>query len=362
VLLPMRPGLAASLLFTGLNALLLEVVRSRSTGTPFDGAVLPAGLWAAIHDNNKTQRLLEQLNAAIDELSAPERAELLAAVERAQTIRPLFCDRALNAPEIPAALRDPLWAFTSNLFSHTAKLVGVTAACGEAVMDHYQRYAADAPPGNGNVCGMCGTEYLAQRRTGIGAAEQWRAPYDHLLAEAKYPLFAVHPENLLPVCRSCNEKAKLAKDLLFDDDGHRRVCFDPWSEDAHDQVNLIGEFQDLLPRVSMTMTGPSRDHQDKLITWNAVYRIKERVEGEFLSLREKLAEDLNIQDLEAFKKSLADKAGARSEAARLTPGNFWRGLLYRSLLSLPDDLLEQLRSFSEAGVDPDGDAAAVFGI
>lgn len=362
MLLPMRPGLAASLLFAGLNALLLEVVRSRSTGAPFDGAVLPAGLWAAIHDNNKTHRLLGQLNAAIDQLSAPERAELHSAVERAQTIRPLFSDRALNAPEIPAALRDPLRAFTSHLFSHTAKLVKVTAACGEAVTDHYQRYAADAPPGNGNVCGMCGTEYLAQRRAGIDAAKQWRAPYDHLLAEAKYPLFAVHPENLLPVCRTCNEKAKLAKDLLHDDDGQRRVCFDPWCEDAHDQVSLVTEFQDLSPRIFMTLTGQNQHHQDKLVTWNDVYRIRERVEGEFLSFREKLAEDLNIEDLESFRESLTDRATARRNAERVTPGNFWRALLYSSLLSLPDHPLEQLRSLCAAGLDPDGDAAATFGI
>jgi hypothetical protein len=93
-----------------------------------------------------------------------------------------------------------------------------------------------------------------------------------------------------------------------------------------------------------------------------VYRIRERVEGEFLSLREKLAEDLNIQDLESFRESLTDRATTRRNAERVSPGNFWRGLLYGSLLSLPDDLLEQLRSLCAAGLDPDGDAAVTFGI
>ena len=59
--------------------------------------------------------------------------------------------------------------------------------------------------------------------------EQWRGPYDHLLAKDHYPLYGIHPKNLLPICHTCNSKAKHAKDLLIKD-GNRRLSFSPWSE------------------------------------------------------------------------------------------------------------------------------------
>ncbi|WP_285352521.1 hypothetical protein [Pseudomonas sp. ME-P-057] len=229
-------------------------------------------------------------------------------------------------------------------------------------MDHYNRYNADPPPGNGNVCGMCATELLAQRQNRVAAEDQWRAPYDHLLAKEKYPQFGVDPDNLLPTCHTCNSKAKLAKDLLRDPEGLRRTCFDPWSESAHEQVALQVEFLDILPIATWTMTPIDPINQSKLTTWNEIYRIKERIEGEFLSLREKLTEDLDVRDLAVFKNSIEHKARVRLSSARLTPYNYWRGLLYSSLLRLPDQLLERLRAFCLDGLDPNGDAAATYGV
>lgn len=209
---------------------------------------------------------------------------------------------------------------------------------------------------------MCATEQLAQRRHHVEAEDQWRAPYDHLLAKDKYPLFGVDPDNLLPICHTCNSKAKLAKDLLHDEAGQRRICFDPWSEHAHEQVILTTTFQDLSPVVSLDMTPLSPTNQNKLRTWNEVYQIKARVEGEFQSLYIKLAEDLKLTDLAEFKQSIEEKSAAKLNTARLTPNNYWRGLLYTSLLRLPDHILDQLRALCLEGLDPDGDATATFGV
>ncbi|MBH3463609.1 hypothetical protein I5Q49_02000 [Pseudomonas carnis] len=229
-------------------------------------------------------------------------------------------------------------------------------------MDHYIRYSADLAPGNGNVCGMCATELLAQRQNNVAAAEQWRAPYDHLLAKDTYPQFGVDPYNLLPICHTCNSKAKLAKDLLRNPEGVRRTCFDPWSESAHGQVSLQVNFLDILPKAIWNTIPIDPINQIKLTTWNDVYRIKERIEGEFLSLQEKLAEDLHLENLTLFKISIENKAREKINYARLTPYNYWRSLLYSSLLLLPDQLLEQLRTLCLDGLDPNGDAAATYGV
>ena len=362
MLFPMRAGLAQCQLFVGLNALLLEVLRSAATSTRIDETDLPAGLLVAVRRNSPTNRLLGQVNSAAATLSQAERDQLLVAVQAARTVRPLFSDCTISTPDVPDSLRAPLKEFSTHLFSQTAKLVKVIAACGESVMDHYSRYAADEPPGNGKVCGMCGTEYLAQFRADVEASEQWRAPYDHLLAKDTYPIFAVHPENLMPVCVTCNSKAKLRQDLLHDGPGQRRKCFDPWGECAHERVDLAPDFGSVSPRVSLTMTGLTASERDKLSTWDDVYRIKERIEGEFLSLREKLAEDLDLSDLNAFRASLTQMAGKRMGAVRLTPYSFWRAKLFNSMATLPDQPLEQLRELCVEGLDPDGDRADIFGI
>ncbi|MNV62527.1 hypothetical protein D3C71_1550760 [compost metagenome] len=209
---------------------------------------------------------------------------------------------------------------------------------------------------------MCATERLAQRRSGVSADSQWRAPYDHLLAKDKYPQFGVDPDNLLPVCFTCNSKAKLAIDILFNSEGVRRTFFDPWSEGAHGKVKLRVDFLDISPVVCWGIMASNQEDVEKLTTWNEVYKIKERIEGEFISLHEKLSEDLDFRDLAAFKASIESKAEVKMNYARLTPFNYWRGLLYESLLLLSDQSLEQLRVLCHDGLDPHGDAAATYGI
>lgn len=362
MLFPLQIGIAGSLIFEGLNALLLESLRAGARRTPIDETRLPVGLLASVQANEESSRRLEDLRVAIDELDAIERDRVYIAAQTAQMIRPLFSDLASEIPSIPERVRAPLRVFGEHLFSQTAKLVGITQACGESVMDHYVRFAADPPTGNGNVCGMCGTEYLAQRRANVATANQWRAPYDHLLSKETYPIFSVHPDNLLPICRTCNEKAKLRKDLLHDTEGQRRECFDPWSECAEERLSLSVLFRDLAPFVELTMIGRNPGEQSKLQTWNDVYRIQERVEGEFMSFREKIAEDISLTDLATFKASLLERQRVKFQTRRHTPYNYWRAFLFRALLDLPDPLLEQLRELCEGALDPNGDAAATFGI
>lgn len=362
MLLPVRSGLPPSAVFSGLNLLMQELLLSSCAGRAVDDTTLPLGLWDAVQANELTLARLQSVRDAIAATGADVRYELYLAFRGAASTRLLFGDSTSEIPEPPETVTVELKKLAAHLFENTSKLVGVTRACGETVMDHYNRYSAAPPPGNGNVCGMCATELLAQRQHGIAAEEQWRAPYDHLLAKDKYPQFGVDPDNLLPTCHTCNSKAKLAKDLLRGPQGIRRTCFDPWSENAHGQVALHIEFLDILPIATWTMTPIDPINQQKLTTWNDVYKIKGRIEGEFLSLREKLAEDLDFGDLPAFKSSIEYRARINMRSARLSPYNYWRSLLYSSLLQLPDQFLERLRALCLEGLDANGDAAATYGI
>ncbi|MFK3725738.1 hypothetical protein ACI2KE_18125 [Pseudomonas monteilii] len=339
-----------------------ELLLSSCAGRAIDDISLPHGLWDAVQANEPTLKHLQSLEAAIAATDPDTRYELYLAFRGAENTQLFLGHSTSIIPDPPDTVAAELKKLAAHLFENTSKLVGVTRACGETVMDHYNRYSSDLPPGNGNVCGMCATELLAQRQHHIAAQYQWRAPYDHLLAKDKYPQFGVDPSNLLPTCHTCNSKAKLAKDLIRDTAGVRRACFNPWIENAHGQVVLDVEFLDISPLATWSIIPVDHVSQKKLTTWNEVYKIKERIEGEFLSLREKLAEDLDLEDLHTFKVSIERRAKIYMRYARLTPFNYWRGLLYNSLLKMPDQPLERLRTLCLEGLNSGGDAAATYGI
>ena len=361
MLFALHPGIADSAVFVGLNAFLLEWLRAQATHTAIDESHLPAGLCRAILENQETARLLSALADAVDALSAEQRERVRVVAHEARSMRYVFGDLARAAPSVPEGLNAALKTLGARLYAQASKLVGVTQSCGESIMNHYIRYTVNPPAGNGNVCGVCGTDYLAQRRANVADATQWRSPYDHLLARNLYPLFSVHPENLLPTCRTCNEKAKLAKDLLRDAGGQRRACFDPWSESAERRTEMTVSLGDTAPILHLRMVGSSPAEQGKLDTWDDVYRIKERVEGEFTSLFEKIAEDIELTDLAAFRASLRTRVDAKYRTRHLTAYSFWRSRMFAAVLELPDEELEQLRALCAEAIESISSANA-FGI
>jgi len=63
-----------------------------------------------------------------------------------------------------------------------------------------------------------------------------------LLSKDEFPIFAVHPDNLVPICETCNSKAKLAKSLITkkqkDRPDERRFCIFPFVENCADYVGV----------------------------------------------------------------------------------------------------------------------------
>lgn len=343
MLFSIRPALEQSKVFDGLNRFLRELMLAALEGRAFDSNVLPVGLHTAVDGNQATRDLANTLREALVGLEQRQqtalRSDLLLNTEPCN----FLIDRALAVPTIPDGVFSPLKNLSVHLFGRTAKLVGVEVACGERVEDHCARFRAAAAPGNGNVCCVCGTEYLAQMRAGVDDNEQWRGPYDHLLAKDEYPLFGIHPGNLLLICHTCNSKAKLAKDLLHKD-GHRRLSFSPWTECAlTTEVGVTIDDADVFPRVVVHLQGGTADRQEKLDTWDEVYQIKGRVEGEFRALHTKIAEDVSADSEADFMADLERRALAKASASRVSPSNFWRARVYRSVRTMDQASREALR-------------------
>src|SRR5690606_32622586 len=126
----------------------------------------------------------------------------------------------------------------------------INAAGGVNIHEHFEAFRMETL--NGNICKACGMRELAPFRANIGVENQWRADYDHQLCKSKYPLFAVHPDNLIPLCDVCNQDAKKAKDLFRHKDGTDRLAFYPYNEEAKDLIDIkIDNLSDPEPTIKI---------------------------------------------------------------------------------------------------------------
>lgn len=344
MLFQVNPSLQHSAVFDGLHRFFRELLLATLDGREVDEANLPVGLCAAIAANQPTQTAIDALAAKLTALEPKNKKALKNALTLNTAPSEFLCDRAIPFPIVPKTVYAPLKTLAVHLFERTAKLSAVERVCGESVDDHYARFRNRNAPGNGNLCCVCGTEYLAQIQTNVDDNEQWRGPYDHLLAKDHYPLYGVDPTNLLPICTTCNSKAKLAKNLVLKD-GVRRLSFSPWTESASLQeiAVVVDDANELFPRVIVKFQSADRDRKEKLTTWDEVYKITSRVEGEFKELGAKLAEDAQALDEATFLNRLRESKQAKFQAKRLTPFNYWRARVYAAVLGLNPGSREALR-------------------
>lgn len=361
MLFDIKPNLKQSKVFDGLNCFLRETVLATLESRQVCEKKLPVGLSAAINQNKPTRKAVKALKRKLSALDTSQKQTLKNSLALNNDPCALLSNRTAPLPIIPEEIFPALKTLAAHLFQCTAKLKGVEQACGECIDDHYARFRHDDAPGNGNVCCVCGTEYLAQIRADENDNEQWRGPYDHLLAKNLYPLYGVDPKNLLPICNTCNSKAKLAKDLVFKD-GVRRLCFSPWTEHASFQEIevVVDEANDLFPRVVVNLRSPDSDRQEKLATWDDVYEIKSRVEGEFKELAAKLAEDAHAPDDASFLKKLSEVGYAKAIARRLTPFNYWRARVYLAVRGMSPRSREALRQATAPTPQAIQDMEALF--
>lgn len=344
MLFEIKPNLQQSAVFSGLNRFLRETILASLEGRTIDETHLPVGLSAAIAGNQPTRTAVDALLARLSALDQRQKQALKDSLALNTDPCVFLSDRTAPLPVIPEVIFPALKTLAVHLFQSTAKLKGVEQACGECIDDHYARFRHDNAPGNGNVCCVCGTEYLAQIQADENDNEQWRGPYDHLLAKDLYPLYGVDPKNLLPICNTCNSKTKLAKDLVFKD-GVRRLSFSPWTERASLQEIqvVVDDANNLFPRVVVNLRSEDPDRQEKLATWDDVYKIKSRVEGEFKELAAKLAEDAHAPNDAAFIRKLHEVGLAKANARRLTPFNYWRARVYAAVRGMDPRSREALR-------------------
>lgn len=247
---------------------------------------------------------------------------------------------------VPKALMKLLQALCYHLYTHTKGLVDVVAAAGGFDIDrHFTAFKAI----NGQVCRACGLEVVAPFRANIPDEEQWRADYDHLLCKSKYPVFAVHPKNLFPICRTCNQDAKKTKDMFFCNTARQqRHSFYPYTEGASQLVDLDIELDDITPKVRVRLESDDPVLQSKLDTWNDVFEIKNLVEGRYLPLDHFVEDRICPQDLPDFQAQVERRLIPPSaNTLKRSPGTFWDHKLYMALSRIDLGLVWSVVEFQQ---------------
>ena len=218
---------------------------------------------------------LKKYQDTIALLTADEAIKVLKALVEQNDIEHLLsgeceCNAIDELPEI-------IWEPIQSLFEYGFNLLGALG-----IRDRQYEIIFDATPFH--VCPFCGVEYFDDP-----AAP--REPLDHYLPRSRYPFAAINPRNLIPMGGKCNSKYKLAKDILFADDGTRRKVADPYNWGSTN-ISLV----DSVPFEGTREIFPLPLWQiefepdvDELSTWDSVFDIKQRyrrdvLDADFMSM------------------------------------------------------------------------------
>lgn len=208
---------------------------------------------------SKIEERLSGLLASYEVLDAAARLAVREAMEDQAALTDLFdgARRADRLEDLAEAARLPVQQFFEKAFDMLKPL---------GIRD--QNYRVFLRLIQHKVCAFCGTEHFS-------GAQSRREPLDHYLAISLYPFAGANARNLVPMGPKCNSSYKLAQDVLRDNAGVRRVCFDPFAVTPV-RVSLMTSRlfarENGLPEWHVELDGDA----GRIETWNDVFDIKRR--------------------------------------------------------------------------------------
>lgn len=295
----------------------------------FTQGAIGVACWANTPTREKFKTLFNTLQATGNDI----KQQLVEVMRDNQDLQIFFGNPQRNLFDfMNDSCRESLKSLCTHLYCATKDLAPIVAASGDTnITDHFNAYRSQQV--NGNICKACGMEKLAAFRAGIPDGEQWRADYDHQLCKSKYPIFAVHPDNLIPLCNVCNQDAKKAKDLFKHKNGTDRLAFYPYTEEAKELIDIaINNLRDPEPKIMVHWNTQDPTLLDKLNTWDEIYEIRSRVEGRFRSLEAIIEDEINPRDSTDLVSRIGDEARSKSaDTLKRKEWVFWYQKLFCAL-------------------------------
>lgn len=109
------------------------------------------------------------------------------------------------------------------------------------------------------------------------------ADFDHFFPKSKYPFLAIHPINLTPYCKDCNQTYKQSKDAL-EASGVSSLAdiYHPYLRPAYQEVRVVVERNpsDGQPRLHLRTDANSHQHAVRLNSLNQLLNLEPRWEGD----------------------------------------------------------------------------------
>jgi hypothetical protein len=353
MLFQIKPTTPRFQVFTALNQELLTFIeRAQETGD-FRRSLFTVGnvgqtCWNnskvsnAKATNDLTKEKFEKFFIEIQKLNAARRTQLFECLRDNQNLSVFFTNPQPNLLNgFPTPLNETFKTLAKHLYAFTKDLQPIIDHCGgNNISAHFLTYRKD----NGNVCKACGMSVLSPLRHNVKNENQWRADYDHQLCKSKYPLYSVHPDNLIPLCDVCNQDAKKSKDVFKDKDGNSRSSFYPYEESCKDYIGFkVESLRD--PEISIDVEWLTNDEKiiEKLNTWDDVYDIRDIALGKYFDLVAQIVDDINPTSFAHMKSQITEKSRLPLQSTySRKPWAFWEYKFYSKLCLLTNDDLEAI--------------------
>lgn len=316
-----------------LNEVFVYFFKKAVNGRKFERA-LDGKLGQACLANDATKEKFQIVWSLLQELTKKDRKAIYDfIIEKQPQFNSLLRDTRLAPPCLSLVcnstdLLGAIKALGEHLYYRTTTLQAIINASGETLLEHYQKYTAF----NTNMCKACGTQKLSHELADTADDQQWRADYDHILVRSKYPIYSVHPDNFMPLCNICNQKAKSSKDILIDDNSRRTASFNPYDNDvceSYIEISLIESSESILPVINIKCSSSLPEIQDKYNNWNQTYRVPERVIGEKGDYLTSIENEILEKDLESFKVDIHQRAQENKKKQYSREWWFWDERLFK---------------------------------
>jgi len=200
---------------------------------------------------------------------------------------------------------------------------------GQALLHNFQD-----DPQNPKICPVCDMELAYQVWPGKTVGISYRAHLDHYFPKSHYPHLALHPHNLVPICRSCNEGRG---DSLYALGSHWRDVWVPYQDAALNRSHYFEE-----PALIRSLPGTAPVKARALSSLESDYkiparwdRVSEQAEQEVFARLKAYVQANGLEDLAALDSVLKSLLRDTIDAEfGVLPFAFLRaGILRRMLLT-----------------------------
>ena len=131
------------------------------------------------------------------------------------------------------------------------------------------------------ICPFCGIDSFEP------SEGMYREEYDHIIAKATYPFISVNFKLLFPCCKKCNQQEKKTKEILYKQNGERRLSFYPYDQNINvNSLSLIISLKENYNNQTLKTLLQSIDWEIHILRngvidirdepWDEVYGIKRR--------------------------------------------------------------------------------------